>query len=248
MTNEKLTPDDTDVFLDVYERFGGTTTLLSKGSGGGNGAHDAYFAGSSADGAHVFFQTRERLVGGDTDDQQDLYERYANNTTLVSTGPAGGNGNYAAEWKGSTPDGSHVYYDTSEQLTSADTDSSQDVYERANGNTTLVSTGTSMGGDPDGRAVFRFVSTDGSRVFFNTRESFSAQDTDTAPDVYERSGGATTLLTAGNQYEAVAAPATFSAASLDGTKVYFEPTENSIRRTSTRSLRSTSAAAGPPPS
>ena len=49
-TNERLTPDDTDNFLDVYERSNGTTTLVSKGSSGGNGNYDAYFSGSSADG------------------------------------------------------------------------------------------------------------------------------------------------------------------------------------------------------
>ena len=50
-TNEKLTADDTDTSMDVYERSGGATTLLSKGTIGGNGPQDAFFAGSSSDGS-----------------------------------------------------------------------------------------------------------------------------------------------------------------------------------------------------
>ena len=87
---------DTDTALDVYERAGGQTTLVSTGPTGGNGAFDAFFAGASADGTRVFFGTAESLVSADTDTTVDVYERAGGQTTLVSTGPTGGNGIFDA--------------------------------------------------------------------------------------------------------------------------------------------------------
>ena len=58
---------DTDTAIDVYERAGGQTTLVSTGPTGGNGGVDANFGGASADGARVFFRTAESLVSADTD-------------------------------------------------------------------------------------------------------------------------------------------------------------------------------------
>ena len=89
---ESLIGADTDGgYQDIYQRSSGTTTLLSTGPGT-NGSHDAFFGGSSADGARIFFQTNESLVGGDTDaGYQDVYERYFDDTILVSTGPTSTN-------------------------------------------------------------------------------------------------------------------------------------------------------------
>ena len=58
---------DTDTSIDVYERAGGQTTLVSTGPTGGNGAFHASFRGASADGTRVFFETVESLVSADTD-------------------------------------------------------------------------------------------------------------------------------------------------------------------------------------
>ncbi len=228
-TNERLTADDNDTFQDVYERSGGQTTLLSKGTIGGNGAQDAFFAGSSSDGSHVWFETSEALVSGDTDTYRDVYERYAGNTTLMSTGPDGGNGNNMAEWAGATPDGSKVFIHTDESLLAQDTDGVQDVYQRSGGTTTLISTGPTTSSDPDLRATFRFVSSDGSRVMFASREQLTSADTDNGSDVYERVNGSTTnLLSIGQQSPLPDTPATFAFASQDGSKVYFETTEKLI--------------------
>ena len=43
-------------------------------------------------------------------------------TDLVSTGPTGGNGVPAAAYKGSSADGTRVFFQTSESLVSSDTD------------------------------------------------------------------------------------------------------------------------------
>ena len=50
-TSEALAASDTDSYRDAYERIGGTTTKLSLGPNGGNGAFDANFLRASADGS-----------------------------------------------------------------------------------------------------------------------------------------------------------------------------------------------------
>src|SRR5204862_518009 len=158
--------------------------LVSTGPNGGTGVFGAVFAGVSADGNKVWFETQESLVSSDTDDAIDVYERNrtTGTTTLVSTGPAGGNANVEAFFVGSSKDGSHVFFETDESLSPSDPDSSRDVYDRSGATSTLVSEGTA-----DTPASFACASQDGSRVFFQTQESLTAGDTDTARDVYERS-------------------------------------------------------------
>jgi len=70
--------------------------LVSTGPEGGNAAIDVANFGISPDGSRSFFTTAERLVPADTDDQLDLYQRAGGSTTLVSTGPTGGNGPFPA--------------------------------------------------------------------------------------------------------------------------------------------------------
>jgi hypothetical protein len=91
-------------------------------------AADVFFDGSSADGARVFFDTTEKLTAADSDSGTDLYERFANATTLLSIGPGGGNGGQAAFFDDSSLDGTRVFFDTKDGLTSADTDGGIDLY------------------------------------------------------------------------------------------------------------------------
>jgi hypothetical protein len=71
-TSEPLVPADTDIHQDVYERAVGTTTKTSPG----NGAFNAGFAGASADGSAVFFETQEKVFASDNDDVFDVYGAY----------------------------------------------------------------------------------------------------------------------------------------------------------------------------
>ena len=72
-TGEQLA-SDSDVFPDVYERTGGTTTKLSQGSPDANGAQAAFFVGSSEDGSRVWYASAEKLVSTDTDSGTDVFE------------------------------------------------------------------------------------------------------------------------------------------------------------------------------
>jgi hypothetical protein len=223
-TDEALTYDDTDTTDDVYQVSGGTISRISFGPTGGNADLGAYFDGASEDGSRVFIDTTESLVPQDTDSAYDIYQVSGGQVTLLSIGPNGGNGPFFAAFRGATPDGSHVYFETYEQLVSGDTDTNQDVYDASGGQTTLVSTG-SAGGNGDVPASFMGSSADGSRVFFNTAESLVATDIDDMPDIYERFAGDTTLLSIGMTGGNGEFPVIYDGASRDGARVFFETNE-----------------------
>ena len=224
-TDEQLTAADTDAAFDVYERAGGATTLISTGSPGGNGAHDVTFHAISRDGSRVFFETDEQLLAADTDSETDVYERSAGTTSLVSTGPAGGNGAFFVAFGGVSADGTRVVFETDEQLVAADSDATYDVYQRAGGTTTLISTGPS-GGNGNFDAGYREISADGTHVFFQTQEQLVTADTDAQTDVYGRSGGTTTLISTGPAGGNGALPAAFEGSSADGTRVFLSTSES----------------------
>jgi hypothetical protein len=62
-TDESLVATDTDSSYDLYERQGGTTTLLSIGPGGGNGTFDVFFSGSLG-GRHAGLLHDRRVARG----------------------------------------------------------------------------------------------------------------------------------------------------------------------------------------
>jgi hypothetical protein len=205
------------------------TEIVSTGPAGGNGAVSSQFRGASSDGSRVFFQSNEALVAADTDTRMDIYQRSGATTTLISTGPAGGNGAFNASFAANSADGTRVFFRTSEQLVSGDTDTTQDLYERFNGTTTLMSTGPA-GGTGLFQVIFSGISQDGSKVFFDTAESLVAGDTDGWRDVYQRSGGTTTLISTGTLGGNGQFDATYAGKSQDGSRVFFhtdEPLEGS---------------------
>ena len=165
---------DTDNEIDVYERSGSTTTWISFGPAGGNGDPSrhfhAFFAGASADGLKVYFETDEILTGDDDDPTFDVYQRQGGVTTRISTGPNGGNDEWDASYRGSIADGTKVWFQTNEPIVATDTDANfQDVYERSGGTTTtLLSTGpTDTNQSVD--ASFAGATLSGNRVFMTTR-------------------------------------------------------------------------------
>jgi len=233
-TDEQLvTAADTDSEFDIYERSGGTTTLISTGPDGGNGAFGLLFEGASADGSRVFFVTNEQLVtAADTDSSRDVYQRSGSTTTLISTGPNGGNGANAANFQGASADGSRAFFSTDEKLvTATDSDSAIDLYQREGSTTTQISTGpgTGNGGNVP---IFRGASSDGGRVFFTTDEALvTPTDGDTQSDVYQRSGSTTTLISTGPNGGNGAFPAFFGGASADGSRVFFDTSEKLVTPT-----------------
>ena len=73
-TEESLSSADGDAWTDLYERNAGATTFISKGPNSANEDFlTPFFAGASADGQKVFFETAESLLNIDTDTAQDVY-------------------------------------------------------------------------------------------------------------------------------------------------------------------------------
>ena len=199
--------------VDVLDRSGGTTKLISTGPTGGGGDFQAKFLAASDDGSRAFFYTKESMVSSDTDIAFDIYERVGGVTNLISVGPAGGNGNVDAVFSGLSSDGTRVFFETPESLVAGDSDGATDVYERNAGTTTLVS-----GGSAAKNAQFSGASADGTHVFFETEEQLTGSDSDSVNDVYDRSGGTTTLVSVGGGTR----DAFFRGASRDGSRVFFE--------------------------
>ena len=196
-TEDSLLAADSDEVTDVYERHGEALSLVSVGPQGGNAEIAAYHFASFANGTRVLFGTDESLVSGDSDEAEDIYERSGGTTTLLSTGPEGGNGAANATYTASSADGSRIFFLTKEKLVSEDEDESRDLYERFAGTTTLLSTGPGGGNDAVDTSFVARSSADGLRVFFLTNEQLVKEDEDTAEDIYERFDGATTLISTG---------------------------------------------------
>lgn len=134
-----------------------------------------------------------------------LFQRDSGGTTLISTGPAVPGGGCPAygdfHFVSQTDDGSTVFFLSTKPLVTADTDDQRDLYRSRNGETTLISTGPAdAGGGFTGtrygsrRSGFETVSTaDGETVVFKTSAKLTADDEDSADDIYLRTGTTTTL-------------------------------------------------------
>jgi Tol biopolymer transport system component len=234
-STEGLVAADADGRVDIYERDLKTeTTKLVSVAGvcppllpvGQN--CDPTFGGASSDGSHVFFESNERISGADEDSSQDVYDwSGSGSAALASTGPSGGNGAFNAIYAGTSGSTGAVYFETSEALDPViDKDTEQDVYVRSIGTTELVSTGPESRNGP-APASFQWASPDGSSsaAIFSTTEALVPQDTDTMPDVYERSSGVTTLISTGPEGGNGSHSSAFSQASNDGSHVFFVTAE-----------------------
>lgn len=144
-TAERLVAADADERQDVYRRIGGETTLISAGAFGGDGDFNASFAGASFDGSHVFILTAEPLAELDLDTSPDIYDISVGTASLVSVGPAGGDGPFGAGLAAVSASGNHAFFATDERLTIDDVDGEdRDVYQHTAVETLLVSTGNAV--------------------------------------------------------------------------------------------------------
>ena len=123
-----------------------------------------------------------------------------------------------------TDDGSHVLIATERQLTTDDTDSQSDVYLRAAGATTRVSSGPA-GGNGALPAHLSALSADGTRAVYWTAEQLVPEDTDSMRDVYTYDNGTTVLISTGPVSGPQARDANFAGAALDGSRVFLHTAE-----------------------
>jgi hypothetical protein len=103
--------------------------------------------------------------------------QFASRSSLAN--PPGGNTRPLSD------DGSYAFFDTADSLLPRDTNETLDVYEWHDGTVGLISSGKDAG-----PSFFVGASADGANVFFGTHAQLTAQDTDSAGDLYDaRIGG-----------------------------------------------------------
>jgi hypothetical protein len=225
-TRDALVPEDTNTYVDLYERTpqglrilpgtGGATFEAATTDGSriffftnhlyelhdgavriadcdpGDGHPAPAFLGISADGSHVYLKTAEPLSPLDRDPWADIYDCSAKGAALLATGPGDPTVNTDFHFLGSSANGSHVFFETERALDARDTNSAIDVYDRTDGVTRLVSTGTQQTGDR-----YEASSADGSCVLFATGARLVPEDTDSEGDLYRRCGQRTQRITNG---------------------------------------------------
>ena len=195
---------------DIFASRDGVVTLVSGAASTGTPA----FKGNSRDGTKAWFETTEALTGADADAKMDVYEgRTASGAVgLVTPTPSATDDSF---WAGASGDGTHVYFRTVENLAGDGEATFEDVFESVGG----VITHVSVGADAN-HAFFLEASADGSRAWFETVDDIdTTDDLDAMNDVYERSGGQTTLIS--DNGSGVAASSQFRAATADGSTVFF---------------------------
>jgi hypothetical protein len=235
LTTQSLTGDDNDSHqADMYDRFAGHISLISKPDGITDPDSDGVTPNFvSQDGSRAFFTTTQKLNDKDNDGgKPDIYERTAGATLLVSdaTGKADP-ASAGVTFAGASVDGTHVYFTTNQALTPDDKDTAQDVYQRFSGATTLISKANSGVSSKTADATYAGASDGGGRVYFNTVQKLTKDDTDNrASDIYERSGSgkkAETVLVskATDKDTPKGGGATFAGNSALGSVVYFTTTQ-----------------------
>ncbi|HWO16311.1 MAG TPA: hypothetical protein VNM89_06315, partial [Solirubrobacterales bacterium] len=244
-TAEGLVAADTDGASDVYERdlVADTTSLVSiSGDCPVGQTCNPSFGGASSDGAHVFFETKDRVSVADTDSSQDVYDWSGGVASVASIGSVGGNGEVNALYAGSSPDGATVFFATGERLDGADLDTAQDVYARTGSTTELVSAGgaSCLPGCGNGNfaASLRWVSSQpsSSLVAVSTVEPLTDADGDGSQDIYLRDLAADTTTLASPADSSCVTPgcgdgafdANFAGASRDGSHVFFVTDESLV--------------------
>jgi hypothetical protein len=217
-TAEGLVPADTDANQDVYERSGGTYTLVSAPAMVASPPGLTFFGLISADAERIYFWTDKALLPEDTDTVGDVYERSADGLRLISGPDLPGSFGFLALPVGATPSGSHVYFTTDKRLVADDNPGfltfDFDLYVRSAGGLALV-------GGAGVNAGFVGASPDGARVVFTTASALVPADTDLTTDVYLEENGVLTLVSGGT----LELPVRNVRASADASRVVFETDE-----------------------
>lgn len=211
-----------------------------------SGANVIQFVGAAADGSRVYFTARGVLAGanaegrapaeGESADNLYVYETASGRTTFIAPGGEVGGPPFGRESRGIgselTPDGRHIVFRASENLTAYNQHGNAEVYlyDTLSEHLTCVScnpTGAPPAGPAtlpvrfkDGARIFgmepgtlpspKFVTDDGSRVFFNspdqltsevvptprleTRTEILANGNELVPNAYEYEGGLPHLI------------------------------------------------------
>jgi len=230
-----LVTDDTnqqpDVFL--HDRASGTTTRVSVRSDGAQASGLSGSAEISGDGATIVFDSDAGdLVDGDTNGLPDIYshDRRTGETTRVSVTAQGVQGDGLSVRPVVSRDGGFVAFSSlSTNLVPGDTNDIGDAFrvDMSSAETTRVSLRAdgdqASGGSPFTSTYPLAITTDGTRVSFETESDLVDDDTNGQIDVYvrERDTATTTRMSVGSADHELDGPSGDGSMSADGRRVLF---------------------------
>lgn len=206
--------------------------------------------GVSDDGSYVYFVANGDLAGTAVSGQPNLYLLHGGTTTFIGTLDPLDSGDWVSEARELTsrvaPDGRHLAFTSVKSLTgfdntdavSGEPDSEVYLYEADSGQLRCASCNPE-GARPIGPSRLaplnvpsssfnmpRNLSEDGQRVFFNSKDSLTALDTNKRQDVYMYENGRPWLISGGDG----GFDAAFGDASPSGNDVFFGTAEQLLPR------------------
>lgn len=194
---ERLARGDRDREADVYRRYRGRTTLITRRT-----RDYAGLSNFAQGGGQIVFATRSRLSRGDRDRGSGSVDHYLWNDgriRLLSTGPRDHRvRNEVNASNGISRSGGVFIFQHANPLTADDTDPDhEDVFGRFGEEVRLISDGPShIDDDPFNhryQALYENMTPDGRRIFFSTYERLVPRDRRDTPDIYEYRRGAAHL-------------------------------------------------------
>ena len=215
LTTSQLLPSDTDAFADIYAYDLPTHTLTAITSGA-----DVTQAVVSPQGDYVYIRAARQIAGEGTNGAFNLYLYHAGAIRYVATAASGeftlggSMGSLGVKASPLTPDGTHLLFLSSAELTGQQLNGTKQLFQYDQPNNTFTciscppdgSLPTSdmafPGANPTGNADQRFQSDDGHTVVFETQAQLLPQDVNNAFDVYMWHDGDLSLVSDGhNQLE-----------------------------------------------
>lgn len=198
--DELVGADNDGTGYDTYRYSGGNVTLASTGPDEPNVPGTQECRGVSGDGTAIAFESTVRLFSADdSSNRRDVFTFNGVQTRWVSTSANDVTTDEHANFGDMSWDGDTVYYNASDAMLAADTDTSDlDGYSLSPGGAVSLLTAGDLEADPGGAQIYR-VSADGSTVLIQTNDKFVPEDTDLQDsDLYARfNGGAPVLVSTG---------------------------------------------------
>ena len=243
-SSDNLSGEDDDAYFDIFVRDLQTTvtSYVSRATGptGVSGNGDSYYSAISADGRHVAWASAAASLS--PDDGDPLYDVFvrdlqSNRTVYVSraTGEMGSAGNGDSIFPSLSADGRYVAFEsTAANLSTEDTDPTNDVFVRdlQTNTTTYVSRasgGSGAGGD--GHSFAPSISADGRYVAFASEaNNLSGADDNAERNVFVRDlqTGVTTYVNQAGGGAAVGGDSSEPSISADGRYVAFSSHANNL--------------------
>lgn len=212
LTSQELTSNDTNEEPDIYQwqtTDGGQTstlTCITCGTEANTDANVQSGAVVSPDGSHVWFVARGQIDGQGVAEDPNLYVYNGKSVSLVTTqGPVGGLNHAGGE---TTPDGTHLLFQDSNDLTAFNSEGLQELYlvdDAASGPSAPVCVSCAPSGavpttDTLLDATQPNMSADGSEVFFTSENPLlpaAVNANADVKDVYEWNEGVLSLISSG---------------------------------------------------